>query len=60
MADLFQFFRNLVLLWDLLLSALAAENRVRAVFIFANLQIHEGGGGSRRGADAPENRVIII
>ena len=36
----------------------AAEIRVRAAFIYADLDIHEGCGGSRRGAGGPEKLTI--
>ena len=40
------------------LFILVAEIRGRAAFISADLQIHEGGGGSRRGAGGPEKLTI--
>ena len=36
----------------------AAKIRVRAAFIYADLDIHEGCGGSRRGAGGPEKITI--
>ena len=40
------------------LFILVAEIRGRAAFISADLQIHEGCGGSRRGAGGPEKLTI--
>ena len=36
----------------------AKRIRVRAAFIYADLDIHEGCGGSRRGAGGPEKLTI--